>query len=211
MKTQIKTYSGPGIRKSRGNIRTGCWISIEPITADTAERRNNISPSFPNVLGHTPTYRHQGTPTRNENILKLQNVPASPSARCFAEETMSNFVSTEEPQLRAKWNNLSLFRSKPMLKKGHSENGKITSCFCSKKLKLRPITQAKWSTMLTPNATVGAVTVSCNNIITMMEMMTQICRRKSTVTEHKLHDHNLPHKILSASQCPYPVWVHFHT
>ena len=50
--------------------------------------------------------------------------------------------------------------------------------------------------MLTPNATVGAVTVSCNNIITMMEMMTQICRRKSTVTEHKLHDHNLSHKIL---------------
>ena len=35
--------------------------NVEP-----AERRNNMSPSFANVLGHTPTYCHQGTPTGNE-------------------------------------------------------------------------------------------------------------------------------------------------
>ena len=32
------------------------------------------------------------------------------------------------------------------------------SCFCSKKLKLRPMTKVKWSKMLTPNAMVRAVT-----------------------------------------------------
>ena len=28
--------------------------------------------------------------------------------------------------------------------------------------------------------------------ITMMEMMTQICKGKCTVTENKLHDHDIP-------------------
>ena len=40
------------------------------------ERINNVSPSIANVLGYTPTYCHQGTPTGTENILKLENVLA---------------------------------------------------------------------------------------------------------------------------------------
>ena len=41
--------------------------ATESIT-DTAEWRINVSPSLANVLGLTPTYCHQGTPTENENI-----------------------------------------------------------------------------------------------------------------------------------------------
>ena len=40
------------------------------------ERINNFSPSIANVLGYTPTYCHQGTPTGTENILKQENVLA---------------------------------------------------------------------------------------------------------------------------------------
>ena len=46
--------------------------AIESIN-DLAEGRTHVSPSLENVLGRTSTYCHQGTPTENENFLKLQN------------------------------------------------------------------------------------------------------------------------------------------
>ena len=48
---------------------------IEPITK-TAEWRKIMSPSHANMLGHTPSHCHKGTPKENENVLKLQNVLA---------------------------------------------------------------------------------------------------------------------------------------
>ena len=46
--------------------------AIESIT-DLAEGRTHVSPSLANALSRTPTYCHQGTPTENEKVLKLQN------------------------------------------------------------------------------------------------------------------------------------------
>ena len=46
--------------------------AIESIT-DLAEGRTHVSPSLANLLSRTSTYCHQGTPTENENFLKLQN------------------------------------------------------------------------------------------------------------------------------------------
>ena len=53
--------------------------NVEPalkLLMTQTERINNLSPSIANVLGYTPTYCHQGTPTGTENILKLENVLA---------------------------------------------------------------------------------------------------------------------------------------
>ena len=49
-----------------------CEPAIESIT-DLAEGRTHVSPSLANLLSRTSTYCHQGTPTENENFLKLQN------------------------------------------------------------------------------------------------------------------------------------------
>ena len=49
--------------------------AVEAMT-ETPERRNNMSPSLANVLGHTPTNHHQSTPTEDTSIPELQNVPA---------------------------------------------------------------------------------------------------------------------------------------
>ena len=53
--------------------------NVEPalnLLMTQTERINNLSPSIADVLGCTPTYCHQGTPTGTENILKLENVLA---------------------------------------------------------------------------------------------------------------------------------------
>lgn len=49
--------------------------AVEAMT-ETPERRNNMSPSLANVLGHTPTNHHQSTLTEDTSIPELQNVPA---------------------------------------------------------------------------------------------------------------------------------------
>ena len=69
-----------------------------------------------NVLGHTPTHCHQGTPTGNETILKLHNVLAECKTFCGGNHEQ-DFVWMKEPRLGAKWNNLSLFRFKTWGKK----------------------------------------------------------------------------------------------
>ena len=53
--------------------------NVEPalnLLMTQTERINNLSPSIANVLGYTPTYSHQGTPTGTENFIKLENVLA---------------------------------------------------------------------------------------------------------------------------------------
>ena len=71
MKAPIETYSGPGIRKSRENVQTEWWISywIYYIIV-----KKHMSPTIDNNTQIQGV--HQGTPTENENFLKLQNVLA---------------------------------------------------------------------------------------------------------------------------------------
>ena len=96
MEAHIKTYFVLGIRKSEGNIQTECWISIEPIT-DTAKRRNNMSPSFTNVVAHIPIYCHQG----NQQGMKLKNVLARVQDVLLRNHEQ-DFVSMKGPRLKAR-------------------------------------------------------------------------------------------------------------
>ena len=71
MKALIETYSGPGICKSRGNVQTEWWLSYWIYYSRVKKHMSPIINNNTQIQGV-----HQGTPTENENFLKLQNVLA---------------------------------------------------------------------------------------------------------------------------------------
>ena len=93
MKALIETYSGPGIRKSRGNVQTEWWLSY---WIYYSREKKHMSPTIDNNTQIQGV--HQGTPTENENFLKLQNVLALVQDNLQSRDFEQDFVG---------WKNLS--------------------------------------------------------------------------------------------------------
>lgn len=61
-------------------------------------KKQNMTPSLANLLGHAPTNRHQGTPTESGNFLKLQNVLNRVQDVWPREPRTRHVASMEEPK-----------------------------------------------------------------------------------------------------------------
>ena len=87
MKALIETYSGPGIRKSRGNVQTEWWLSYYIYYSRVKKHTSLTINNNTQIQGV-----HQGTPTENENFLKLQNVLALVQDNLQSRDFEQDFV-----------------------------------------------------------------------------------------------------------------------
>ena len=87
MKALIETYSGPGIRKSRGNVQTEWWLSYWIYYSRVKKHMSLTINNNTQIQGV-----HQGTPTENENFLKLQNVLALVQDNLQSRDFEQDFV-----------------------------------------------------------------------------------------------------------------------
>ena len=87
MKALIETYSGPGICKSRGNVQTEWWLSYWIYYSRVKKHMSLIINNNTQIQGV-----HQGTPTENENFLKLQNVLALVQDNLQSRDFEQDFV-----------------------------------------------------------------------------------------------------------------------
>ena len=87
LKALIETYSGPGICKSRGNVQTEWWLSYWIYYSRVKKHMSLIINNNTQIQGV-----HQGTPTENENFLKLQNVLALVQDNLQSRDFEQDFV-----------------------------------------------------------------------------------------------------------------------